>query len=393
VSKNKSLRNIIMGAAIAIVIVCVAIPVYVRYFPYDAKASGSDPDDTPVTYVSVDSQNDPQTDPETDPPTEAVGPQAYVPPVTDSPTNPPPTNPPYIPPPVIPVTTLRPTTTKAPVTTKKPTTTKAPTTTKKPSETNQPSSGTPGNNPAMPGGGDGGSASWHTDGAVPAPYLGEDDPRAVLSYKMNANDGYFYTEQEAWQRRFGFCKAYDFGAQFIMMFYDTVRVRFNYGGYNWQVQMWKGQYGFMFVGSEVGVYYLPEKKNGNPPNNQAVYKCVPNDDMLNMSTALFFNGDFQAKRPYKKYWWCTTFVPGTLRKNTDRSQLRVEMVIEMKDSAMGDAFESSLIKEGFILSGNTYAECLKTGFDHSDVYARSGAKFAINWLLAGAPRPNKKMAY
>jgi hypothetical protein len=367
VSKSKTLRNTIIGVAVAVLVVCIAIPMFPNLFPWWANG---DPENPPVYTIAPQETltSEPETEAPAEPETDPNVP-AYVEPDTGyvAPTPAPTTKTP---------TTKKPTVTKAPTTkaptTKVPTTTKAPTTAAAPEPTAKitlpDSIKAPAGTSTLPG-------SSGTVAAVPAPVNGEADPRAVLSYKMNAVEGYFYTEQNAWQRPFGFNKTFDLLAQFIMMFYDTTRVRFTYGGHDWMVQLWKGQYGFMFLGSEVGVYYLPEGKG----SKNAHYKAVPDADMLNMSTALFNFGEFQAKRPYQPYWWCTTFVPGTLSKNTNRSQLRLEMVIEMKDSAMGDAFEAALTGNGFALSGKNYADCIKTGFDHSDVYARSGAKFAINW--------------
>jgi len=384
-NKSKMLRNIIAGVASAVLIACIMIPVFIVQ-PWSAAGvqSGDDPPTGQITYPN-ESITQPPWDFTTDevPPVELPpdNQQEPVDPVDPPPgpviTNPPPVGNPPPNPPVIPVaSTPAPTTTRPPATTRPPVTTR-PTTTRAPTTTSNPRDRNP------------------TDNAVPGPYQGEDDPRAVLSYKMNATDGYFYNEQDAWQRNFGFMNAYDQASGIIMMFYDTVRLKFNYGGWDWRIQLWKGQYGFMFIGGEVGVYYRTANANGRPPSSNAFYHCVPDEHMLNMSTALFFNGEFMAKRPFKPYWWCTTFVPGTLRRSSDRSQVRYEIVIEMKDSVMADAFEQAVIKNGFSLSGRTYAQCLRDGFDHSDVYARSGSRFAINWLLAGVPprRANTSAAY
>ncbi|MDR1805779.1 MAG: DUF4474 domain-containing protein [Clostridium sp.] len=382
-AKNKALRNVIIGITVGVLVVCIAIPTFSALFPWIAKG-GDDTAPASETYTVAPVETgteatSPETDGETAPPysedtqTAAATQDTQV--ATTSA-----------------ATSGTTSTTKAPTTTKKVTTTKAPTTTKatttKPTTTQAPTT-TPAE--IINGGtvvSDGGQTAGgsHVDGAVKAPADGEDDPREVLSYKMNAVDGYFYTEQEAWQRAFGFAKLYDWGAQWAHMFYDTIRIQFTYGGYDWMIQFWKGQYGYMFLGSEIGVYYLPEGKGYNPLRekngfgaSQAIYKCVPNEDMLNMSTALFNYDVFQAKRPYKPYWWCTAFVPGTLDKAGDRSQLRIELVIEMKDNEMGDAFEQALLYNGFKLSSKSYADCIKNGFDGDDVYARSGTRFAINW--------------
>ncbi|MCL2024104.1 MAG: DUF4474 domain-containing protein, partial [Oscillospiraceae bacterium] len=281
--------------------------------------------------------------------------------------------------PITTTTTTRPTTT---TTTRPTTTTTRPTTTQPTSRITTTIPTTGGNNPMLQQGS-------HTDNAVAAPKNGEADPRAVLSYKMNAVDGYFYNENDSWQRNFGFMKAYDQAAQFAMMFYDTVRFRFTADGHDWQVQIWKGQYGFMFLGVEVGVYFLPEGR----ARDQSWYRCVPDEYRLNMTTAMFVDGKFMAKRPFQEYWWCTTFVPGNLERNSDRSKIRMEWVVEMRSDAMADAFEQSVIAHGFAKASESYNSILKNGFKHSDEYARNGKRFALNWLLIGAPRPNSSRAY
>ncbi|MDR0883889.1 MAG: DUF4474 domain-containing protein [Oscillospiraceae bacterium] len=379
-SKSNSLRNAIIGAVVAVLVVGIGIPVTINMFPWQGYA-GSPPTEgytveqpgaqQPVDAPVVQQQEvDPPAPAVVDPPAPPVEPAA---PATDPLTDPAtqatttttqaatttttkPTT----------VTTTKPTTTK-PVTTTKPTTTAAKTT--KPATTLPVSTGKP----------NGTNQISHIDGAVAAPVNGEEDKREILSYKMNPVDNYFYTEQEAWQRPFGFMRAYDEAAPIIVMFYDTTRIKFTYDGWDWMIQFWKGQYGWMFLGSEVGVYRTKEGKGGR----NAHYNSVPNEAMPNMTTALFNKGEYQAKRPYGPYWWCTIFVPGYLDLNKDRSQLRVEMVIEMFNAEMADAFENALLgknDKGFHPSGKTYDQCIKSGFDHTDVYARKGTKFAINWL-------------
>ena len=81
------------------------------------------------------------------------------------------------------------------------------------------------------------------------------DTAKVLSYKYDPDGGYFYTDDKScWQQNFGFNEGYDSMAPLGMMNYDTVRVKFVYDNQECLIQMWKGQYGYAFVGGEIGLY-------------------------------------------------------------------------------------------------------------------------------------------
>ena len=78
------------------------------------------------------------------------------------------------------------------------------------------------------------------------------------SSTITSDGNFYYTDdKECWQKNFGFNEVYDTFAPVTMMYYDTVRTTFEYGGKEWMIQTWKGQYGVMFVGGEVGVYTRP----------------------------------------------------------------------------------------------------------------------------------------
>ena|GEM_PF-6481634 len=140
----------------------------------------------------------------------------------------------------------------------------------------------------------------------------QDEGISLLSYQKDPTDGYFYTEINAWQRSLGFSSLYDTMAPVTIMFYDTVRVKFTYGELDWMIQMWKGQYGFQFLGAEIGVYHKPE--GGTNGENIEHYDCATDENMLGMEMRLYNHGVVMFRRPYKQYWWVTGFVSGKLDK-------------------------------------------------------------------------------
>ena len=217
------------------------------------------------------------------------------------------------------------------------------------------------------------------------PGSNEETGGSLLSYKMDPADGYFYTETQAWQRQFGFNRVYDQASTIIFFYYDTVRVFFTYDGLDWMIQMWKGQYGFMFLGAEIGVYTKPEgRETGGSLEH---YDCASDDQMLAMEMRMYNKGEVSFRRPYKKYWWATGFVPGTLDSFADRSQLVMEARVTFRDEAMAQLFVKELGKiEG--MDGSSFSKGSKLNIGkgseggfclESDEYYRRGKDVFIVW--------------
>ena len=164
-----------------------------------------------------------------------------------------------------------------------------------------------------------------------------------LGYQFNKEGNYYFTTTDPWQRNFGFNVLYDMGAPFVNFYYDTIRCKFRYENKDWLIQFWKGQYGLVFLGAEIGVYTKPLDRS------QAHYDGASDDDMLYMSMSFYRKGVERASRDYAKYWWCTAFVPGTLDSFRDRSELSMKARITLKSTEMRDLFVASLEGNGFKL--------------------------------------------
>ena len=172
----------------------------------------------------------------------------------------------------------------------------------------------------------------------------------LASYKYDPDGNFYYTDdKECWQKNFGFNEVYDTFAPVAIMYYDTVRTTFEYGGKEWLIQTWKGQYGMAFVGGEVGVYTRSLGSGGTH------FVCADKKDWLNMEMAFmwdeFETGEYRAvfNRDYEKYWWATGFVVGfpngSLRKTL--KEFRLVTHITFKDTEMADAFCEAFEKNGF----------------------------------------------
>ena len=356
---SKSVRNILIAVGALVIVITAAIPIAMLLRPgtidpgndsstptYDSNTTTTpwqppetdptEPDDSALLGESEShsedgqttgypTQNNPPTYPAANPTTRAA---AAPRPTTTRPT------------------TARPTTA---VPTTKPTT-KVPTTTKPPS-------------------------TQDLFGQMVEAHGEPEDGRSLLSYKMDPNEGYFYTETNAWQRNFGFNAIYDTMAPVTVMFYDTVRIKFTYAypgseSLDWMIQMWKGQYGFLFLGAEIGVYHKPEgRSNGG---NIEHYDCATDANMLGMEIRMYNKGEVAFRRPYKLYWWVTGFVSGKLDKYADRSQLMVEARITFKDNNMARLFADGLDAAGF-------EKVSKLDIAQWDTYVQNGKDVLFVW--------------
>ena len=187
-------------------------------------------------------------------------------------------------------------------------------------------------------------------------YVAAEDPKfalddtkigsaGLLGYLYDPERDVFYTAKDPWQRNFGFNVIYDVSAQFIFINYNTDRFKFRADGKDWMIQLWKGQYGLVFYGGEVGVY---TKAIDNPVDH---YDCAADEDMLRMSVNFYYfdkskeQWEFRFERPYGLYWWCTGFKFGN--NGYDFSVYRMDIRITMKSFDMLNALTAAMKEKGY----------------------------------------------
>lgn len=185
----------------------------------------------------------------------------------------------------------------------------------------------------------------------------------LFGYKYSVKDRIFYTGEDSWQRNFGFTEIYDKAAAIGTMTYNTIRVRFNYNDEEWMLQFWKGQYGLLFIGAEVGVYTRPVGSTGT------FYNCADDDHKLWMTMDLYRQKIFNQNkyshvftRSRCQTWWCTGFVFGSLGlgmlnipDENGTAKLKADTRIEFYDSEMANAFIESLVKIDYIENNSALA--------------------------------------
>lgn len=160
-----------------------------------------------------------------------------------------------------------------------------------------------------------------------------------FGFGWDRDQGIWYSQVDAWQRDVGYCKLYDDAAPLLGMYIETKRVKFNYKGKRWMIQLWKGRYGIT-LGAEIGIYVYTGTLHGYLYYNNKkfhgsmdIYRCANNSEMMRMSLTLYRNGWILFQRLRVRHWWVTGFKP----YGSD-GKLTTKFVIEFPTIAMKKAF-------------------------------------------------------
>lgn len=206
------------------------------------------------------------------------------------------------------------------------------------------------------------------------------DGDAFLGYRYDANGDFYYTDdKDCWQKNAGYNEIYDNFAPGAGMFIDQIRIRFSYEKKDWMIQFWKGQYGFLLIGAEIGVYTAPLGTYKNDAGAVNHYECADQPDWLNMQLDCYYSENNTGKykkiftREYGKYWWATGFVKGQLTKYTiPKTELKVRGRITFKSKEMANLFVYGLKQSGFVRA---------VGSDQlvDDSYYQNGADVWVLW--------------
>lgn len=179
----------------------------------------------------------------------------------------------------------------------------------------------------------------------------------IVSYQYSYVDDYYYTnDKECWQDTFGYARIYDLVAPYVALEYDYTRVFFNYEDRDFMIQLWKGQYGYVFYGAEIGIY--SKDPSDKEPGMLTFYGKAEEEYWPTMEMTLYhenLNGEWEREftREYDKYWWCTGFKPGHLRQVEPADELRMVAKITFKDAKMAKQFALGLKECGLTRAKNS----------------------------------------
>ncbi len=180
-----------------------------------------------------------------------------------------------------------------------------------------------------------GTVETITTGVVFNPVTGQaygKDGNGIIGtgYSFSIPEVLLYAQVNAWTRDFGFMLFYDiFSYTTPFFFYETRRIKFDYDGLEWMIQVWKGNYAIS-NGAEVGIYSRDERRFGT------YYDCATDDQMMEMSMELYHGDDLIFSRPKQLHWWLTGF---RLTYDTyPASSMTLKFSIDMKNEEMLNAF-------------------------------------------------------
>lgn len=176
------------------------------------------------------------------------------------------------------------------------------------------------------------------------------DGSGLLGFSYSVDEKCFYASLNSWQRNFGYTELYDQAAPVIICWYDTTRIFFNYDGKEWMIQLWKGQYGWVLVGCEIGLYFRDYSDTSRLVDSQGrkYYKCADNELLIKMSLSLYRNNKLVFSRKQQYSWWLTGFYPGMLNNwgftFDSPKDLLIDARLTFTDEDMMDAFIGGLEK-------------------------------------------------
>ena len=164
-----------------------------------------------------------------------------------------------------------------------------------------------------------------------------------LGFDVDIYDMVLYATVNSWQRKFGFSILYDlFSDSNVIFNYITRRFKFDYAGKQWMIQIWKGNYGMVTNGAEVGIY---TKEMGDPG---LFYQCAADEDMMVMGFDLYHHDELLFTRAQTLHWWLNGFkISSVLYLPED---LTLDFTMEFPDEGLLSAFTSAVDAEHTDLS-------------------------------------------
>ena len=176
-----------------------------------------------------------------------------------------------------------------------------------------------------------------------------------LGYNVIGGKAYIFNDDknpDSVQKNLGYNVLYDKFAGLADFDIKTAKMKFTYGGKEWAIQVWKGQYisgDIGTVGGEVGIY---TRKLGSISSIDH-FDCAAEEDWLYLECTCFWdenqNGNYlpQYTRNYNKYWWATGYVDGQLSNVKNNNELRLLTRMTFKSPEMAKAFAQALSDKGF----------------------------------------------
>ena len=155
------------------------------------------------------------------------------------------------------------------------------------------------------------------------------------------SEEYIFHTKYAYQWLFGFNSVYDTLSPVAGCFFDTLRFKFNYGGRDWMLQVWKGTYGYgLFTGGEIGLYSKPQ---WSPLEH---YQGATASNWIGMELSIYNRQTKLFTRPMENTWWVTGFKQ-YIMQDWSREFCTMEATLRFPNAEMAAAFAQAVAAKGF----------------------------------------------
>lgn len=151
-----------------------------------------------------------------------------------------------------------------------------------------------------------------------------------FGFDVDLKQKMMYATEDIWVRSLGYSKLYDAIAPALGVNFKTERVKFEYDGLDWMIQIWKGKYFSILSGAEMGIYNKPQSREIE------FYDCGSDEDMMVMSMRLSKKDTVLVERSPELHWWMTGFALSSILNRPE--DLTLEGSIQFKDEGMKQAF-------------------------------------------------------
>jgi len=189
-----------------------------------------------------------------------------------------------------------------------------------------------------------------------------------FTYTGADNGDYYYTVEDSLQLKFGFMDYYDEVGSLLGMDLDEYITTFNYGGKEYRIELWKGNYGFgNAYGGEFGIYYRDAAEaianpyvQGSEQSRHTYYQCLPEGEQLRIVQRIYDTSSGTAEEVIKNdtddyanggdHFW-------NLAIQTDRGKTKDTLMnvykIDVPDAGMRQAMTEALSKDKDIVYAET----------------------------------------
>jgi hypothetical protein len=159
-----------------------------------------------------------------------------------------------------------------------------------------------------------------------------------IGYDYNVREYMLRSAPGTWQRSLGFNRLFDLLSPLLLIFLDTQRFPFSYGGREWMVQIWKGYY-LASNGAEIGLY---ERDPGS------LFHWNASDTMMDVTMRVYQGDRLFFEFGPQRTWWASAFKYGNIALTPllRPRELRLAGAIAFEDPGMAEAFFASFEENG-----------------------------------------------